>query len=276
MTENNLESISIQPSRDNNPDTENRFTKNDIIDNIIMHFEAEFDTFMNPETKWGITSYNVTFFCQNGKLYYYKPAIEQYIKTDSENFSENIEETEIVKESLSFCQQYLGYNLHEKRRNNSIENIKLLIESNAFGMPKFLNETPHFYEFENPIADDDFLDPSSTHHVHINNIDRQLLNKAKDRFISDWNPLLSDMSEHLYIGKDGELYFLDLLSWINNPDEKTKIGIWMDTKSGNIPYSDKHIFYPFSDLTQEEYNFVKKIAALMCDDSENSLVIRYI
>jgi hypothetical protein len=275
MTEENLENISILPSSVERPDDENRFTQNEFIDNIIMHFEAEFDTYIKPTTKWGF-AYNVSFFCQDGKLYYYKPIIEQSLQSDRENLLQFIEENESEKENLNFLKEYLGYDLVKMRYENTLDNIELIINSNPAGMPVFLSESPHFYEFENPMADDNFLDPSSEYYVNINNIDRQILNKAKTRFDSDWNPLLNDMSEYLYIGKDGELYFLDLLSWIYNPNPKGQIGVWMDTKEGKIPYSDKHIFYPFSELTQEEYKFVKKLASLICDDFENSLVIRYI
>lgn len=266
------ETIAIEAVTGTTPDTTDRLCEYDqsaqlgcYRTNVIFAFEAEFDTFVHPEMKWGPKD---TTFCHNGRIYYYKGKIEEQLQRDLEEHAVDVASR---KAQLDKIEAHLGYDIFDDR--TSLADIKNIIAAAPAGMPKFLGETPHFFEFENPM-DDDIYDGGSTAQINVNTITRPLLDQIKNTFTSEWNPLMSNLAEGLFVGKDGKVYQLDLLAWTHNPSPRGKIGVFMDPYEYQVtPYTDDHNYYPFQVLTTEETAFVSAFAEVACDNDGHELSI---
>ena len=264
-----VEEIAIQPTQNTAPDIVDRLCEYDqsaqlgcYRTNVIFAFEAEFDTFVHPDMKWGIHD---CAFVHEGHLYFYKERLATELAKDLAQINSDEE-----KESSDFVKSYIGYGVSEKRE--SLADILTIIRSAPRGMPKLLAETPQFLQFENPMGEAIFDNPTTQ--INVSNITRADLIQIKSTFADDYNPLISNMAEGLFRGSNGELYFIDLLSWSWNPSPKGKLGVFMDPYDfQNSPYTDDHNFYPFELLTLEQQEFVTAFADVACDDDHGLSVI---
>jgi hypothetical protein len=215
------------------PDTVHRLPgsyRND----AILAFEAEFDTFVLPTMEWGAWD---TFFHHDGHIYYYKPHLQTLIDT-------NISERESGPEFDAFVagvQELIPEFTGQQFNPQSLADIRAIIDQAPPGMPKFVCETPHFYQFE---------DVGATA-MGIDDISRALLDKIESTFTT-YLPSPFTRYDALYV-KDGEVYWTDLVRWVPKyPSELSNIGICLDTE-GTRKFPAGAYFFAFgSELGRSE------------------------
>jgi hypothetical protein len=181
---------------------------------VALVFEAEFDVFLESKIKWGV-DYNFTY---GDFLYYYKPYIEKRIYEEIEDY-ENDESLGIYDSKIFGTPISM-----DELKNDVIGKIK--------GIPNFVVETPHFFQFQNPKGI--LITPE--------NLNKGILLKIKETFNSEINPFLSNLTESLFFS-DGEIYCLNLLAFRKNLD--SKYGIMLETFSDNEKYKKGFYYFPF-------------------------------
>jgi hypothetical protein len=213
--------------------------------NTIFALEAEYDTFVDPEMEWGVWD----LYCRHDdKTYYYKNHLETMFGDDSAVRATDTE-SDIQVETDTFLKSFLAKTAIADI--NSLDAIRLLIQTPPGGFPKFVIETPQFFQFDN-------LGQS----ISIDDLDRPLLDKIKNTFTSDANPLLWNLVNRLFI-KDNEIVCADLLRFDNNPT--AKLGIIMVPEKSEKYDNSKAYFFAFSPLTGDQIEFANRITAMEAD-----------
>jgi hypothetical protein len=211
--------------------------------NQILALEAEFDTFVHPEMVWGEDDQ----FCIHEKYtFFYKKRLEFLAKQEDDNYK-NV--AEALKPLLEKVKAHLGYEL---KTDNPVDFIKSLFTGSIPGLPPILEETPQFYKCM-PLGKK----------LVIDDINRQVLDRIRDTFTNDLNPLLENLTNHLYIGE--EVYCPAAHLYEYNPTAKYGIFLTADNSSKKyIP--GKTYFFPFGPMTSRKKEFIYDLGKL---DSEN-------
>lgn len=223
---------------------------------VIFHFESEWDDYVHPEMKWGPQD---LFMRHKDHVYYYKPRMQSIFDADMANLAEDEQNPERM-EAMTAVNTFLGYEFAKTR--TSMDFIKQLIKSKPAGLPTYVAQSTNFFKFRD-VGDEKFS---------IDNIDRDLLDRIKNTFTGDYNPLLCDMTDGLYL-KDGQLYFTDITRWSHNPHGK--LGVFVNPTESEIydNAADKAFFFPFEQLTDEQVAFVKALGKLETDYQEDIEII---
>lgn len=221
-----------KPTSNTDPNTDQRFYSLKIRDDAILAFEAEFDQYIPTTLQW---SKNNHYFIYGNSMYYYKPALQEEINTellDHENTSGDSMSEELLN---------LGINL-SFLKFNSIDQIREMIKSSPKGLPKFISESPHFFEFES-VGMNEITQDMMT---------RELLNKIKDTF-SDSYTYLPFLDNNMFYLKDDEVFFTDILEWTKDENFIKNQLVFTLSKD------DKTYCYPFenfNDYTDEQKNII--------------------
>ncbi len=251
MTEPNNETVSIPASSvENSKDNLFRLCEYDPggqsgcrRTSTILALEAEYDTFVDPEMVWGVWD----LYClHEEKMYYYKNFLEQFFTEDSNN-RETDSETPLQVETDNFLKSFLAPK-QAIAGAETFDSIKLLIENPPSGFPKFLIETPQFFQFDHP-----------GEKITIDNLDKALLDNIKNTFNGNINPLLSNLNDRLFI-KDGQISCVDLMIFDENPNGK--FGIVMVPNESEKYDVTKAYFFAFAPLTAEQTEFATKLTAM--------------
>jgi hypothetical protein len=211
--------------------------------NTIFALEAEFDTFVDPEMVWGVWD----LYClHEGKMYYYKNFLEQFYTEDAQNRAADVQNSDQVE-----VDNFLKSVLTSKNAiagADSVDAIKSLIQNPPGGFPKFLIETPQFLQFDDPGVK-----------ITIDSLDKTTLDKIKNTFNGDVNPLLSNLNDRLFI-KNDQISCVDLMIFDENPT--AKFGVIMVPSESEKYDATKAYFFPFAPLTAEQTEFVTKLTAM--------------
>jgi len=213
--------------------------------NTIFALEAEYDTFVDPEMKWGVWD---LYCCHNDKLYYYKDWLKEFFGEDLSNRATDIENP-VQVETDEFLKTFLGKQAIAGAE--SFESLKLLIQNPPSGFPPFLIETPQFFQFDSPGS-----------LITIDDIDKPLLDKIKNSFSGEINPLLSNLNDRMFI-KDDQVSCIDLLIFDNNTTGK--LGIVMVPTESEKYDTSKAYFFAFAPLTAEQTEFANRLTAMEAD-----------
>jgi len=210
--------------------------------NQILALEAEFDTFVHPEMVWGEDDQ----FCIHERYtYFFKKRLE--FLADKEDFNyKNIPAgfVELAEKIKSF----LGYEL---KTDNPKDFIKSLFADSIPGLPPILEETPQFYKCM-PLGKK----------LVVDDVNRQVLDKIQATFTHDINPLLENLTNHLYIGD--AVYCPAAHLYEYNP--AAKYGIFLTADENSKKYvKGKTYFFSFGPLTSRKKEFIYDLGKL---DSE--------
>lgn len=215
---------------------------------IIEAFESEWDEYILPDVVYGPHD---MYLLHKGAMYYYKPRLQQLYDEDQIVLEADKSDTR-RQESLRAVNEYLGFDFTADRI--SPEFIKQLIKASPAGLPRYIAQSASFYKF---------YDVCETK-ITIDDLTPEVLNLIKTTFTSDYNPLLNNLADGLWM-KDGQLYFTDISRWSNNPN--VKLGAFFDPIDSTLYDNavDRAFFFPFNILTAEEQSFVDTFGALETD-----------
>jgi hypothetical protein len=220
----------------------------------IDTYETEFNTVVNGELEWG-----TAFFKDNGSIYYYKPYLQQILAADAANLTadQNNADRQV---SVQAVQSFLGISIPTNA--TSLTAIRAIIDSNPPGMPPFVTETEHFYQFTDVLATP----------ITIDDIDRSLLDLIQSTFTGTYSVYYSDLSTGLY--KNGDtLYFGKLVEWSTSPSQKLGIFLYPTANTTKYPTaSTTAYFFPFAPLSETEQAFVQQFKSLVTDYSDITIV----
>jgi hypothetical protein len=226
----------------------------------ILALEAEYDTFVDPATKWGVWDE----FCIHGdSYYYYKPYLQGIIDEDAQNTTQLLQSfSDKKKAAYTFVNNYIRADLVSSRVH-----YRTLLEQQPAGFPKFLDQTMSFFRLESAGDTEITLDTMS----------RSVLDVVKRSFTDDINPLLCNMGRGLYV-KNGAAYYAGVIAWTTNT--VAKLGVFMDTAAPSTKYPGSETtayFFPFSPvLTANQITFVQSLYQLEKNDTTTSLEIVYL
>ena len=186
-----------KPKYGTDPDTVERFYSNKQRTDAVLAFEAEFDQYVPTDLQW---SKNDHYFIYGNSMYYYKPRLEEEIQSDISTSSEDIPDEYVSRLSE------LGLNLNIPSFNNNVE-IKNMINSNPKGLPKFISESPQFFEFES-VGMNEITPELMT---------RELLDKIKNTFNGNYTYIPFTKTNMFYL-KDDEVFFTNILEYTKDED----------------------------------------------------------
>jgi hypothetical protein len=210
--------------------------------NTIFALEAEFDTFVDPEMEWGVWD----FYCRHeGKTYYYKEWLSSIFATDAEVRVADTANTNFV-DAATAIGNFLGRPYVPQEI--TLDSIRSLIANPPKGFPQFVIETPQFFQFDD-----------IGQKINIDILSKTLLDKIKNTFTDDVNPLLRDLSNRIFL-KDDKIICTDITVFENNPN--TKLGIIIVPTESEKYDVTKAYFFAFSPLTPEQIIFATNITAL--------------
>lgn len=204
----------------------------------ILALEEAYDTFVSPEMRWGYWD----LFCEHQDQLYFDKTFLEF----------NIDDDDIIPEHqdlLNEINQYAGRDTHL----HTMESLDALIKSDTAGLPTLIDETDRFYRCENV----------GTDMITTENITRERLDIIKDSFTDDVNPLLMDLEGSVYIS-DGKAICTKVFSFNRNPN--AKLGVLLEDTANDVMN-----FYPFEPLTEEQEDFVNKLAQL--DMQKDAVII---
>jgi hypothetical protein len=207
----------------------------------MLALEAEYDTFVHPEMKWGVWDE----FCRHeGYIYYYKDLIKSQIDSDESRSSNDFADTDFAKHHAVVA-EHLGSSF----RKNTLENVSNFFRNPPAGFPAFQIETPQFFQCED-IGEDC---------ITIDDLDRTLLNKIQATFVDNLTPLFSNVSGVLYLHND-KIYCTDYFAY--GETEFPGLGVLMvPTESEKYKIGNAY-FFPFSDLTEEQTTLITSTGLL--------------
>lgn len=216
---------------------EDRFFTGDLAfrNDIILAFEAEFNTMLTPEVKWNQRSF---FFVVGDSMFYYKPFLQSYIDKDiilAQEDEKDPEHQDYLKQLLAIEPTYNPNRLH------TLDHIKEIMTSNSAGFPTFVAETPNFYEFKN----------IATKRIIIDDITKDLLAKIRSAFIGPYIPFPFDnLTDFLYEHEDNVYWTYPLSAVDDQTSKKYNLGIFWDAEipTEKYPRADKEFyFFPYTD-----------------------------
>lgn len=232
---------------------------------VILTFEAEYDTFVDPEMKWGTRD---TYHMYDNRAFYFKPNLLSMFEVDQQNNLEDEANEEIYNIKLALS-TFLGYPPVENKFSsefikNVVENkhpdfIKNLIKSKPGGLPAFVGQTQSFYEFKDV----------GTNELTVDDFNKEILQKIQSTFTDDYNPFLFSLHEGLY-EKEGNIYLTDLTKWSYNP--VCKLGVFVNPQSSELYGTGTTLFFPFGALTERDREFVNTLSRLETSDKEVRIV----
>lgn len=241
------EPISIPPSKNEDPAVPERLCEYDEgaqsgcrRTQTILALEAEYDTFVSPEMFWGYWDQ----FCQHeGHSYYYKGLISVSIQRD-QDVVESDQTNSTLLSHIEVVNARLGKNYHSVVTEEYVRNLFI---NPPGGFPKLTLETPQFFQC---------ID-LGTDIITVDTLDRNLLNKIRDTFTSNVNPLLTDLSNKLHL-VNGNVYCSDYTKFEDNPSNK--LGVLMIPKETEKYTAGNAYFFPFEPLTTEQQTFITSLA----------------
>jgi hypothetical protein len=168
----------------------------------ILAFEAEFNSFVSPELYWGAQD---QFFAQAGYIYYYKPYLEVQINDRKQIRAEDIASGEMTGHYNRVAEIIRGFNGYYPLIE-SLADVRAMIDRAPMGMPKFVAETPHFYQFE---------DVGTNLITSRYGFSKPILKKLAEMFKTDYTVPFTTQHNCFY-EKNGEVYWTDPLRWAPN------------------------------------------------------------
>lgn len=251
--------ISPAPTRDNTPSVERLCEYN--LDgqsgcrrtNTILALEADFDTFVDPEMYWGYWDQ----FCQHeGHSYYSKDWIRDNVQKDQLSISSDTKDSKLI-EHKNKAKEVFGDELYN---GVTLEFVTDLFKNNPAGFPTLVSETPNFYQCIDLGQDT----------ISIDDLDKTLLEKIKNSFIDNINPLLADLTDKLYL-INNKIYCSDCLAFENNPNNK--LGVLMIARDATKYKSGNAYFFPFSTLTSKQEDAVRSMALIETELSGEVVIV---
>lgn len=200
----------------------------------ILALEEDYNIFVSPEMRWGYWD----LFCAHENLMFYDRNFLSYnMELEQGEMEEDTPEFHAIVEEVN---QYAG----RPWVTYTEERLYDLIHSGVKGLPKFIPsmETERFYCCENV----------GTNMVTAQNITRHTLDIIQSSFTDDTNPFLMDVEGSIYI-KGGKAYCTNPFVFNINPN--AKLGIMLEDT-----VNEKMLFFPFKPLTEEQEDFVTKLA----------------
>jgi len=209
----------------------------------ILAFEGEYNTIVHPEMKWGAQN---MYFQHEGSIFYSRSKLVSLYEDDAQNILED--NNDIIKQNnKTVFEALLGHSAPHNRFNP--EFIKNIIKIKPKGLPRFINYTKNFYQFEDVCVSE----------ITADTITKSILDKIQETFTDDYNPLLTSLDEGLY-QKDGNIYMTDLTKWGYNPAHK--LGVFINPITSDLYGTEKTLFFPFNPLSESEIEFVITLNAL--------------
>lgn len=203
----------------------------------MLAMEDIYGIHIHPEMRWGYWD----LYCAHEELIYYdRQHLEWNIDEDSN------ESNDSVSAELQHVIDFAGSDWMEIDRDN----LNTLVHSGNKALPRFIDVSERFYRFENPGAQ----------LLTTENIDARRLEMCRIAFTQDdVNPLLGSLEGSVYI-RSGKAICTNLLAFSHNPN--AKLGIILQKPDDET----KYYFYPFNKLTEDQEQFINKLAAAdMCD-----------
>ena len=241
---------------------------------ILLAFEAEFDTFVHPFTSWGGNGSNRSFFIHEGAMFYYKPQLEKNI---AERASEKAvdEQDPIYQDWLQLIDQIIpGFNPRDFSIY-SLSDVRSVITAQPNGMPQFIGETPHFYQFVG-------VTPGARGLI-IDDLTRKILDQIKIDFRNSIKPHpFKPYDDHLYFN-EGKFLWTDLETWTTHRlANDLFLGISFQPKEATIQYPsavNNTYFFAFDNpatWTEEQKQLVELMSVAMTDNGKRKFQIIYL
>jgi len=218
--------------------------------NCISAWELENPGKELPEDLyWG--PYN-QYFVLDGVINYYKTTIQNQINDDIQNIQDDNKNADFIN-FLNLAQSIVP-DFNHSRQTLNLNDIKYLINLNPSGMPIFINETPNFYCFQDV----------GTMKITADNITKDILNKVKKSFNSEWTISSFDPAVALYL-QDNNVYWTNLATWCNISNPSLRAGITL--------IGDNYSFYPFEPLDIKTQQLVELVGARYAKDYNKPFTI---
>ena len=221
----------------------------------IIAFEAEFDTFVDPNMHWGM---HELFFIHEGHAYYYKPRLQEYLDEDCRVVAE---EKFIKKSYAEAIEDYLGHEVPGFMPKSNLDWMRNeVFAKNPPGLPKLVLETPNFFQLK--IECDD---PTNMKHISIDDLDRPTLDKIKQYISGDYNPFLTPYFDSSVYNFDGRYYCMDPFAYYYNPTPNGQIGIFLEPEKEAEKYENainNSYFFTFQRITPEQREFILTLGKL--------------
>jgi hypothetical protein len=195
---------------------------------IHTDFKQDFDIDLPDKLEWGALDY---FFWHNDNIYYHKPALELSVLGDVKEIMAEMkkpERKELIKAMAVDIPGWQGSPCGQQ----SLAQIRRVISGAPKGMPKFVEETKHFFVFEFP----------TRRSIGIGDITVELLSQIENSFDFDFGPYYNNMAKGLYIDETGQVYWTLLNRWVHYNRARPlnyKLGIFIEHET------DTHVnFFP--------------------------------
>ena len=213
ITQEELElGTSIRPSSQSSRGSEYRLCSHDGAcgdgtagcrrNDTILAFEAEFNSFVSPELYWGALD---QFFAQAGYIYYYKPYLEELIETRKARRAEDIADGTMTTHFNNIAEVIRGFDGYYPLVE-SLADVRAIIDRAPQGMPRFVAETPHFYQFE---------DVGTNLITSRYGFAKSVTDKMAAMFQTDFTVPFATQHDCFY-ERRGEVYWTDILRWAPN------------------------------------------------------------
>jgi hypothetical protein len=219
----------------------------------ILALEAEYDTFVHPEMRWG---YQDLWCWHEGNIYYHKYQLEKLLEQDQQVTNADNTNQDILP-NFDASVQFLG---SVPSRNNSLSALYDAFRNPPAGFPECQLETPQFFQCK------DFGQVEIT----IDDIDRTILNKIQSSFTDNLNPLLTNLNGALYLSGE-KVYCGNIFAF--EASENAKFGLMMiPTTSSKYKIGDTY-FFPFAPLTAEQKTFITNLCLKESTGQGNVVIV---
>ena len=181
-----------------------------------------------------------------GCIYYSRSKLVSLYEDDAQFVLEDSQDPIKQANKIAF-ETLLGHPAPHDRFNP--EFIKNVVKIKPRGLPRFINYTKNFYQFEDVCASE----------ITADTLTKSILEKIQETFVDDYNPLLISLDEGLY-EKDGNVYMTDLTKWGYNPTHK--LGVFINPIASDLYGTEKTLFFPFRPLSEKDMEFVVALNAV--------------
>jgi hypothetical protein len=194
---------------------------------IHEHFKKDFNIDLSDDLEWGVEEF---FFWVNDYIYYHKPTLKQKIQVDIRWLIADRKNKDKNSISTNHGNQLPGWT-GRSCGQQSIEQVKRVINVAPEGMPKFIKETEHFFVFE----------MATRKHITIADMTPELIDKIENSFGNTFGPYYNNMAYGMYDGGD-KVYWTMLNSWAHyTADLRIKGGVYMKENESDEVHLFMHV-----------------------------------
>jgi hypothetical protein len=215
------------------------------MNTLQKDFKQDFDRILPTELEWDA---NLLFFWVDDNIYYYKPHLESSINGDFRRLIADRATTEKRQMAKDMAEDLPGW-AGSPCGQQSISQIRRVINASPEGMPKFVQETENFFVFE----------MKTRKMITIANITPEIVDYIEQSFGEEFGPYYNNMARGMYI--DGkQVYWTAIYNWAHynkNRPLPYKGGVFMKEDTDPNVHLYLHIKMD-SDLVKRQIDWMKR------------------